>query len=140
MIATVMALLVAAPPPPMIIVDERNVVRQEPPPHGNIGMSTAYRISDSIPGRSFEFRKRVLHPGAAIGQHPIAHDEIYYVMSGRGEVSEGGRTAQLTPGMGAYLYSGSTVAIKQVGDQELTLLIVYPGQDHPQASPPTAGQ
>lgn len=59
-----------------IIVDERSVMRDEPPPHGAIGKSTAYRISDSVPGRTMEFRKRVLHPGAAIGPHPIAHDEV----------------------------------------------------------------
>src|SRR4051812_31726857 len=52
--------VLAAPRAPMVVVDERNVMREEPAPHGNIGMSTAYRISDSAPRRTMEFRKRTL--------------------------------------------------------------------------------
>lgn len=109
-----------------VIVDERSVMRDEPPPHGNIGMSTAYRISDAVPGRRMEFRKRVLHVGAAIGDHPIAHDEVYYVLSGEGEVTSDGRTWRLTPGTAAYLRDGSTVGIRQIGTTPLTLIISYP--------------
>ncbi len=72
------ALLLMLAAPPMVVIDEQDVVREEAPPHGAIGMSTAYRISDIVPQpRTMEFRKRVLHKGAAIGLHPIAHDEVY---------------------------------------------------------------
>ena len=91
-------LLANTPAPPMVVIDEVDTVREEPPPHGAIGMSTAYRISDAAPApRTMEFRKRVLHPGAAIGLHPIKHDEVYYVLSGTGEVSSDGVTARLNP-------------------------------------------
>jgi mannose-6-phosphate isomerase-like protein (cupin superfamily) len=112
--------------PPAVIVDETTVVRQEPPPHGAIGMSTAYRISDVAPNRTMEFRKRVLHVGAAIGAHPIDHDEVYYVLSGEGEVVSDGKAARMTPGVAAYLYKGAVVGIRQVGDKDLTLIISYP--------------
>ena len=112
--------------PPMVIVDEAKVVREEPPPHGNIGMSTAYRITDGVPGRTFEFRKRALHKGAAIGLHPIAHDEIYYVVSGTGEVTSDGVSQTVTAGMSAYFYNGATVGIRQTGDEPLMLIIAYP--------------
>ena len=112
--------------PPMVIVDEAKVVREEPPPHGAIGMSTAYRITDAVPGRTMEFRKRALHKGAAIGLHPIAHDEIYYVVSGTGEVTSDGVSRTVTAGMSAYLYNGATVGISQKGDEPLTLIIAYP--------------
>jgi mannose-6-phosphate isomerase-like protein (cupin superfamily) len=111
---------------PMVIIDEKDVVREEAPPHGAIGMSTAYRISDAAPNRKMEFRKRVLHKGAAIGIHPIAHDEVYYVVSGEGEVESDGKTARLTAGMSAYLYDGAKVGIRQLGDTPLTLIISYP--------------
>jgi mannose-6-phosphate isomerase-like protein (cupin superfamily) len=127
-LAAVLA-LAAAPAfaaPPAVIVDERAVMRQEPPPHGAVGLSTAYRISDAVPHRTMEFRKRVLHVGAAIGPHPIAHDEVYYVLSGEGEVVSDGKAAKLTPGMAAYLYTGAVVGIRQVGDRELALIISYP--------------
>jgi mannose-6-phosphate isomerase-like protein (cupin superfamily) len=110
----------------MVVVDETSVVKQEPPPHGEIGMSTAYRISDAIPNRTMEFRKRALHPGAAIGEHVIAHDEVYYVLSGKGEVLSDGHTAVLKPGMAAYLYSGVKVGIRQIGKKPLVLIISYP--------------
>ena len=117
-----------APPPsrPMIVIDERAVTRDEPPPHGAIGMSTASRITDAVPGRTMEFRKRALHRGAAIGVHPIDHDEVYYVLSGRGEVTSGGETRVLGPGMAAYLYAGERVGIRQLGRAPLVLIISYP--------------
>jgi mannose-6-phosphate isomerase-like protein (cupin superfamily) len=124
------ALVLAAAPalagPPAVIVDEAQVMKREPPPHGAIGMSTSYRISDVAPNRTMEFRKRVLHVGAAIGPHPINHDEVYYVLSGEGDVVSDGVTTKLTPGMAAYLYKGAVVGIRQTGAGELALIISYP--------------
>jgi len=114
------------PARPMVVIDEAATVRDEPPPHGAIGMSTAYRIFDGVPARTMEFRKRVLHPGAAIGAHVIAHDEVYYVLAGEGEVVSDGATARLGPGMAAYLYTGANVGIRQLGDEPLALIISYP--------------
>jgi mannose-6-phosphate isomerase-like protein (cupin superfamily) len=122
--AAVAGISVAAPP--MVVIDENAVVRDEPPPHGAIGMSTAWRITDAVPGRTFEFRKRALHKGAALGLHPIAHDEIYYVISGTGEVTSDGITKAVTPGMAAYLYNGANVGIVQKGEEPLVLIVAYP--------------
>lgn len=124
-LAAALALLAAAPP--MVVVDEAQVRREEPPPHGAIGMSTAYRISDAAPQpRAMEFRRRVLHRGAAIGEHPIAHDEVYYVLDGEGEVVSDDQRARLTRGMAAYLYKGAVVGIRQLGRRPLSLIISYP--------------
>jgi mannose-6-phosphate isomerase-like protein (cupin superfamily) len=124
MIAELFLVLAA---PPMVVINERDVSREEAPPHGAIGMSTAYRISDIVPQpKTMEFRKRVLHKNAAIGLHPIAHDEVYYVLSGEGEVTSDGVTQRLKPGMAAYLYDGAVVGIKQVGRKPLALIISYP--------------
>jgi mannose-6-phosphate isomerase-like protein (cupin superfamily) len=118
--------LLAAAAPPMVVVDETRILRREAPPHGASGMSTAFHISSAAPGRTMEFRKRALDPGAAIGPHPIGHDEVYYVLSGEGEVESDGTKARLTAGMAAYLYKGATVGIRQVGDAPLVLIISYP--------------
>jgi len=124
-IAATLLLLAAAPP--MVVIDERDTVREEAPPHGSIGMSTAYRISDAAPPpRAMEFRRRVLHKGAAIGEHPIAHDEVYYVLSGVGEVVSDGRRETLRAGMTAYLYDGAVVGIWQRGEEPLSLIVAYP--------------
>lgn len=111
---------------PMVVVTDDAKMVQEPPPHGRIGMSTAWRITDGVPGRMMEYRKRALHPGAAIGIHPIDHDEVYAVVSGEGEVTSDGVTTRLRPGMTAYLYTGAHVGIRQTGKEPLVLIISYP--------------
>lgn len=110
----------------MIVVNERDVAREEPSPHGDHGMSTAYRISEAVPRRTMEFRKRTLHAGSAIGLHVLSHDEVYYVLDGEGEVESDGTRARVTAGMAAYLYTGANVAIRQLGPKPLTLIIAYP--------------
>jgi mannose-6-phosphate isomerase-like protein (cupin superfamily) len=121
------ALLLLAAAPPMAVIDESETLRREPPPHGEIGMSSAYRISDAVPQpRTMEFRRRDLDVGAAIGEHVIAHDEVYYVLGGEGEVVSDGKRARLRPGMAAYLYDGAKVGIWQKGDRPLSLIIAYP--------------
>lgn len=122
------SLALGAPPvnQPMVVIDEKDTIVEQPTPHGNIGMSTAYRISDKAPQRAMEFRKRTLHKGSAIGIHPIDHDEVYYVVSGTGIVESDGVTKTLTTGMTAYLYEGAQVGIKQVGDEPLTIIVSYP--------------
>lgn len=109
-----------------MFVNETDVVRREPPPHNGRGMSTAYRISDAAPNRTLEFRKRVLHKGAAIGLHVLSHDEVYYVLSGAGDVTSDGVTKRLAAGGAAYLYSGANVGIAQVGDEDLAIIVAYP--------------
>lgn len=121
------ALLLLAAAPPMAVIDERETRREEAPPHGAIGMSTAWRISDAVPQpRAMEFRRRTLHRGAAIGEHPISHDEVYYVLDGEGEVVSDGRRARLKKGMAAYLYKGAVVGIRQLGPKPLSLIVSYP--------------
>lgn len=118
--------------PPMVVIAESEVMVRQPPPHGAIGMSTAYRISDAAPQpRTMEFRRRVLDLGAAIGEHPIDHDEVYYVTAGEGVVISDGVEARLGPGMAAYLYDGAVVGIRQMGSEPLSLIIAYPTNPRP---------
>ena len=116
----------------MVVVSESEVMVREAPPHGAIGMSTAYRISDAAPQpRTMEFRRRVLDVGAAIGEHPISHDEVYYVTAGRGLVMSDGVEGEVGPGMAAYLYERAVVGIRQIGDEPLSIIIAYPVEPKP---------
>lgn len=110
----------------MTVVDEQSVKRDEPPPHGKIGMSTAYRLSDAVPNRAMEFRKRILHVGAAIGSHTIDHDEVYYVLSGTGDAFSGDRKQTVRAGQAIYFFTGETMGIRQTGTEPLALIISYP--------------
>ena len=117
---------------PMVVVSDSEVMVREAPPHGAIGMSTAYRISDAAPQpRQMEFRRRVLDVGAAIGAHPIGHDEVYYVTAGRGVVVSDGVEAEIGPDMAAYLYERAVVGIRQVGEEPLSIIIAYPVEPKP---------
>lgn len=117
----------ASPPAGVgLVIREADTMVRQPPPHRGTGMSTAYRVSDVAPNRSMEFRKRVMHPGSSIGLHVIAHDEVYHVVSGEGDVTSDGVTTRVRAGDTAYLYDGGDVGITQVGDQDLVLIIAYP--------------
>ncbi len=117
----------ASPPAGVgLVIHEADTMRRQVPPHNGTGMSTAFRISDVAPNRSMEFRKRILHPGASIGLHVIAHDEVYYVVSGEGVVTSDGVTTPVKTGDTAYLYDGGDVGIRQVGSEDLVLIIAYP--------------
>ena len=115
--------------PPMgvgLVIHEADTVVRQPPPHNGTGMSTAYRMSGMAPNRSMEFRKRIMHPGSSIGLHVIAHDEVYHVVSGEGDVTTDGVTTRMKAGDTAYLYDGGNVGIQQVGEDDLVLIIAYP--------------
>ena len=130
MVAAALLLLLQAPP--MVVIDEADTEVREAPPHGAIGMSTAFRISDAAPQpRAMEFRRRVLDVGAAVGEHPIGHDEVYYVTAGRGIVISDGVEAELGPGMTAYLYKDAVVGIRQIGEEPLSIIIAYPVEPKP---------
>ncbi len=112
--------------PAMVVIDEATTRVREAPPHGRIGTGTAWRITDRVPGRTMEFRRRTLDKGAAIGLHPIDHDEVYQVVSGEGDVSSDGTTRRVAAGTTVYLYAGATVGIAQRGSKPLTLIVSYP--------------
>ena len=117
----------ASPPAGVgLVIHEADTMVRQPPPHNGRGMSTAYRISGVAPNRSMEFRKRVMHPGSSIGLHVIAHDEVYHVVSGEGDVTTDGVTTRMKAGDTAYLYDGGNVGIQQVGADDLVLIIAYP--------------
>lgn len=127
------SLMLLVQAPAMVVIDETDTQVREAPPHGAIGMSTAFRISDAAPRpRTMEFRRRVLDVSAAIGEHPISHDEVYYVTAGRGIVISDGVEAELGPGMAAYLYAGAVVGIRQIGDEPLSIIIAYPVAPKPE--------
>ena len=126
MVAAIQATPASPPAGVGLVIREADTMVRQVPPHNGTGMSTAYRISDVAPNRAMEFRKRVMHPGSSIGLHVIAHDEVYYVVSGQGDVISDGVTTRMGPGDTAYLYDGGNVGITQVGDEDLVLIIAYP--------------
>ncbi|MEL1262909.1 GDSL-type esterase/lipase family protein [Pseudoxanthomonas putridarboris] len=110
---------------PSLVVNERDLAVRQPGPHGGAGATTAYPFFRDAPGMGFEFRKRVLHKGAGIGLHQHDKDEIYYVLGGRGVYELDGTTHAVRAGDALLTRPGSTHGIRQAGDEDLVLLIMY---------------
>ena len=97
----------------------------EPGPHSGGGQTTAYSFFKTTPGLKLVFRKRALKPGSAIGYHEQTEDEIYYVLSGRGQMTLDGKTVEVGPGTAILTRTGSSHGLKQVGTDDLVILINY---------------
>ncbi|TWI05797.1 Cupin domain-containing protein [Luteimonas cucumeris] len=107
------------------VQNERDIAKTQPGPHEGLGTTTAYPFFEQAEGFDLVFRKRALHPGATIGAHVNDKDEIYYVLSGRGELTLQDQTRAVGPGDAILTRDGDSHALKQVGDEDLVIFIVY---------------
>lgn len=114
----------AASAEPFVVVNERNLAQQESP-HGAIGMTTAYRYTDNVENAAVALRRRTFHPNSEWGDHEIGHDQIYYVVSGEGEITSDGVTRRLTAGMAAYVFKGAVVRVKQIGAEPFSVIMAW---------------
>ena len=111
-----------------VLERDAEVAQDGPGPHKGGGQSTAYSFFEKAPGYNFAFRKRVLHPGAAIGYHPQKEDEVYYVLSGTGTMQMNGREFTVKAGDAILTRPGSSHGLKQTGQDDLVLIITYEKQ------------
>ena len=108
-----------------IIERDAEVAREEPGTHKGGGQTVGYSFFRNAPGLKLVFRKRALKPGSAIGYHEQHEDEIYYVLSGRGVMKLDGKDVEVGPGTAILTRPGSSHGIKQVGTEDLVILINY---------------
>lgn len=99
---------------------------EQPGPHGGEGTTTAYPFFDDAQDFRVVFRKRALHKGASIGLHTNDKDEIYYVLSGRGELTLEGKVSEVGPGDAILTRDGDSHGLRQLGDEDLVILVVFP--------------
>jgi mannose-6-phosphate isomerase-like protein (cupin superfamily) len=116
---------VAPAPGGFILERDAEVRANEPGPHAGGGQTTAYSFFKKAPGLTLVFRKRALKPGSGIGYHLQTEDEIYYVLSGRGSMTVDGKTFDVGPGDAILTRPGSSHGLKQVGNEDLVLMINY---------------
>jgi mannose-6-phosphate isomerase-like protein (cupin superfamily) len=109
-----------------LVKHDSEVMHKEPGPHEGTGETTAYRYFDALTDAKVIFRKRALHAGASIGMHKLDHDEVYYVVSGRAELSVGSARQELAAGTAAFMYENTSVAIRQLGTEDLVIIVAYP--------------
>jgi mannose-6-phosphate isomerase-like protein (cupin superfamily) len=108
-----------------VLQHEKEIALKEPGTHNGGGMTTGYNFFSKTPDLKFVFRKRVLHPGSAIGYHKQEVDEVYYILSGAGEMSMNGKTFPVKAGDAILTRPGNSHGLKPTGKSELALIIAY---------------
>jgi mannose-6-phosphate isomerase-like protein (cupin superfamily) len=108
-----------------ILERDAEVARPEPGTHKGGGETIGYSFFAKAPGLKLVFRRRAFKPGSAIGYHEQKEDEIYYVLSGRGVMTVDGKSFDVGPGDAVLTRPGSSHGLKQVGSEDLVILINY---------------
>ena len=109
-----------------LIERDADVAKREPGTHNVGGETTGYSFFAKAPNTALIFRKRALHPGSAIGLHRQEVDEVYYVLSGSGELTLDGEQHTIGPGTAILTRPGSSHSLTQTGTQDLVIIIAYP--------------
>ena len=104
---------------------DEQVAKTGAAPHNGPGRSTGYNFFEKATDFKQIFRKRVLHPGAAIGYHLQKEDEVYYVLSGTGVMQMNGNEFPVKAGDAILTRPGSSHGLKQTGKDDLALIIAY---------------
>lgn len=108
-----------------VLEKDKDVARSEPGTHKGGGETIGYSFFGKTPNLKLVFRKRAFKPGSAIGYHLQHEDEIYYVLSGRGMMTVDGKAFEVGPGDAVLTRPGSSHGLKQVGSEDLVILINY---------------
>jgi quercetin dioxygenase-like cupin family protein len=116
---------VALAPGGYVLEKDEDVRKPQPGPHEGGGETIAYSFFEKAPGLKLIFRKRAFKPGAAIGYHVQKEDEIYYILSGRGMMTIDDKSFEVGPGSAILTRPGSSHGLKQMGNEELVILINY---------------
>jgi mannose-6-phosphate isomerase-like protein (cupin superfamily) len=104
------------------------VAKSEAGPHNGGGQTTGFSFFTKSKDLPMVFRKRVLHPGSSIGHHTQKEDEVYYVLSGEGDLVLDDVHSTVGPGTAILTRTGSSHSIKPIGDKDLVLIITYPAK------------
>ena len=108
-----------------IVQHDADIAKNEPGTHNGGGQTIGYSFFDKTPGMNFVFRKRALHPGAGVGLHEQHEDEVYYVLSGRGVMTVDDTKVDMVPGTAVLTRPASSHSLKQIGSEDLVVLISY---------------
>jgi len=108
-----------------IVEHDADIAKTEPGTHNGGGTTIGYSFFSKTPKLGLVFRKRSFRPGSCIGYHLQTEDEIYYVLSGRGEMTVDDKKFEVTPGTAVLTRPGSSHGLKQVGNEDLVILINY---------------
>ncbi|MGZ3778325.1 MAG: cupin domain-containing protein [Mucilaginibacter sp.] len=110
---------------PYILEHEKDIAKNEQGTHNGGGSTVGYSFFANANNLKMTFRKRVLHPGSAIGYHLQKEDEVYYIISGTGEMRMNGKAFPVKAGDAILTRPGSSHGLKQRGKDDLVIIIAY---------------
>ena len=93
--------------------------------HNGGGMTTGYNFFSQAKDLKMVFRKRALHQGSAIGYHLQTEDEVYYIVSGEGEMKMNDQTFKVKEGDAILTRPGSSHGLRPTGNKDLVVIITY---------------
>jgi mannose-6-phosphate isomerase-like protein (cupin superfamily) len=108
-----------------ILEHENDIALKQAGSHKGGGETIGYSFFAKAKDLNLVFRKRVFKPGSAIGYHLQKEDEIYYIVSGTGEMQMNGKTFPVKAGDAILTRPGSSHGLKQTGNEDLTIIINY---------------
>ncbi|MFD1632049.1 cupin domain-containing protein [Pseudopedobacter beijingensis] len=108
-----------------IIESEKDIGKTQSGPHNGGGESIGYSFFNNVKDFNNVFRKRILKSNSAIGYHTQKEDEVYYVVSGNGQMTLNGKLYNVKSGDAILTRTGSSHGIKNIGKEDLVLIIVY---------------
>jgi mannose-6-phosphate isomerase-like protein (cupin superfamily) len=110
---------------PYILEHEKDIAKNEPGTHNGGGSTVGYSFFAKTNNLKMTFRKRVLQAGSAIGYHLQKEDEVYYIISGTGEMRMNGKSFPVEAGDAILTRPGSSHGLKQTGKDDLVIIITY---------------
>lgn len=110
---------------PTLIERADDIAVRQPGSHDGDGWTMAASFFADVPGWDVVCRRRVLEPGASIGWHQNNKDEVYYLISGDGELRTEEGVQPVTGGTAMLTRDGGWHELRQVGGEPLVVFIVY---------------
>jgi mannose-6-phosphate isomerase-like protein (cupin superfamily) len=106
----------------MLIInrDKANIINT---PHGSEIRPLMDRTTSAI--QKCSLAEEILPPGAAVGKHFHREtEEVYYILSGTGEMTVGEETAEVSAGDAVYIPVNNVHTLKNTGGEPMKIMLV----------------
>lgn len=112
---------------PYVHETDADVADAGPAPHDGTGDAHYHRFFKDV-DTALYLNRIVLPPGASVGPHLQKFDEIFYVLSGSGEMRIDDERFAVGPGSAVLTRGGQHHELIQVGPEALNIVVVHAGR------------
>lgn len=110
-----------------VVFKVKEVVGFSPPGVEDTFVSRMLIDGESVGAKRLSLNHFTLRPGKDTGggEHPRPHEEIYYILRGRGLLTIGDKTCEVGPDTVAYISCEEYHKLENIGDTDLEILTVW---------------